>query len=288
MKNRILVLLLSAALFIVSTVMFLDSNDYSDQKDKNELIIAIDPGHGGPKASDKGYTTVDGIHECVMNNAVANFLSGLLTERGYTVIFTKEPQNNVSMPLQLRPQVANKIKADLLISIHHDASANSSKSGFWLFYSSYKVNLDNEDVYVQYQGIEYSLVKEKINKNKYGATYCVKTISDGIKTFDINNIDHSFRVVDKTPCKAAKQSEIAAEAIYEQMLGLTYIKPKGGFSQTVVDEEYRVLRYSDMPSVLIEAGYMSNPAEMLEIQKAENQLELAYAIADGIDAYFGR
>lgn len=288
MKKKIVISSVSVIFLITALAIVAFGPNESSVSKVNDPMIAIDPGHGGPKAGDKGYTSLSGIHECTLNNSVARMLAEILEQRGYKVIFTKEPDDDITMPLQQRPVAANKANADILVSIHHDANANTERNGFWIFYSSYKINLDDKDLIVLYEGKEYSLVSETIKTNRFGVTYAVNTITNGTDTFTVNNIDHYYRVIDKTPCGAAVESEILAEAIYEQMLGLTYIKPKSIFEKTVVDEEYRVLRYSNMPSVLIEAGFMTNPSEMKEVQQDENQLELAYAIADGIDAYFGR
>lgn len=251
-----------------------------------KILIAIDPGHGGPEENDKGYTTLDGTHECVMNNAVALMLENILIKRGYDVVFTKEPKDDVYASLQSRPEAANAAAADLLISIHHDANGDQDLSGFWLFYSSYKINLDTEDLVVLYDGKEYDLVSERNELDEDGDSYTIKLITDGEETFEINSIEHRYKIIDRTPCEEAIASEDLAYCIYDEMLKLDYIEPKGSIDYTIIDEEYRVLRYADMPSVLIEAGFMTNPTQMSDIQDSENQLKLATAIADGVDRYF--
>ena len=261
-----------------------DSNVRTMQKIK--ILIAIDPGHGGPEESDKGYTTLDGTHECVMNNAVALMLEEILIERGYDVVFTKEPEDDIYASLQSRPEAANAVGADLLISIHHDANGDRDLSGFWLFYSSYKINLDTEDLVVLYDGKEYDLVSERNELDEDGDSYTIKLITDGTSTFEINSLEHLYKIIDRTPCEEAVASEVLAYCIYDEMLKLDYIEPKGSIDYTIVDEEYRVLRYADMPSVLIEAGFMTNSTQMIDIQNSDNQLELAMAIADGVDMYF--
>ncbi len=249
-------------------------------------IIAIDPGHGGPNEDQKGYPTLDGTPESVINNAVALMLKQILIDRGYEVIFTKEPDDDAFLHLQERPEAANKANADLLISIHHDSNMDENLKGFRVFYSSYKVNLDTKDIVVLYDRKEYTLVSEQNLLDKDNGAYTVKTVTDGTTTFELNSNTDQYKIIDRSPCDAALKSEIFAKLIYEKMSALDYLQPKGNMADTVVDEEYRVLRYADMPSVLIEAGFMSNPAEMLEIQKTENQLALATSIADAIDAYF--
>lgn len=255
--------------------------------DNAKITIAVDAGHGGSRLSEKGYVSSSGVLECALNNAVAIELEKILTKRGYKVIFTKPPLDNMFLTLQKRPEAANSAGADLLISIHHDAG-DGQKRGFGIFYSSYKVNLDDNDLAVLYNGKEYPLIAERIVADENGGSYSVITLKDGASIFEINNIDDQYIVKDKTPCPTALDSKKLAETVYDKMLALDYIQPKGARKDAVADHEYRVLRYAGMPSVLIEAGYMSNPAELAEIQKSENQRKLALAVADAVDAYFGK
>lgn len=283
----IFLILLSAGFFVYFHLIDDPTNESNDRvMQEIKILIAIDPGHGGPEENDKGYTTLDGTHECVMNNAIALMLEDILVDRGYDVVFTKEPKDDIYASLQSRPEAANAVDADLLISIHHDANGDQDLSGFWLFYSSYKINLDTDDLVVLYDGKEYDLVSERNELDADGDSYTIKLITDGNETFEINSIDHWYNIIDRTPCEVAIASERLANCIYDEMLKLDYIEPKGSIENTIVDEEYRVLRYADMPSVLIEAGFMTNPIQMVDIQNSENQLKLATAIADGVDVYF--
>ena len=269
-------ILLTAGYFVCSQLIDEPTNAPNGRvMQEVKILIAIDPGHGGPEENDKGYTTLDGTHECVMNNVVALMLEEILIERGYDVVFTKEPEDDIYASLQSRPEAANAVSADLLISIHHDANGDQDLSGFWLFYSSYKINLDTEDLVVFYDGKEYDLVSERNELDEDGDSYTIKLITDGTSTFEINSLEHLYKIIDRTPCDEAVASEKLAYCIYNEMLNLDYIEPKGSIDYTIVDEEYRVLRYADMPSVLIEAGFMTNPTQMIDIQNSDNQLELA-------------
>ena len=250
------------------------------------ILIAIDPGHGGP-GIEQGYQTIDGTHECVMNNAVANYLAEILTQRGYDIVFTKEPVDTVYMSLDDRPEAANAAGADIFISIHHDSSGYENPQGYRVFYSSYKVNLDSDDIVVLYNGKEYDLVSDRNEWDEEGDSYTIKTITDGTVTFEINSNEDFYKIIDKTPCGAATDSEHLANLVFDSMYSLKYIEPYSSERlSNVVDEEYRVLRYADMPAVLVEAGFMSNPQNSAAIQRSENQLALATAIADAVDAYF--
>ena len=273
----VLVLILMA-IFLWKGLPLLQPND--------PILIAIDPGHGGP-GIEQGYQTIDGTHECVMNNAVSNYLAEILIQRGYEIMFTKEPVDNVYMSLDDRPKAANAAGADLFISIHHDSNGYENPQGYRVFYSSYKVNLDSDDIVVRYNGKEYDLVSERNEWDEEGDSYTIKTITDGTVTFEINSNEDFYKIIDKTPCGAAADSEQFANLIFDSMLSLEYMTPYSSERvSNVVDEEYRVLRYADMPAVLVEAGFMSNPQDSAAIQLSENQLALATAIADAVDDFF--
>ena len=246
-----------------------------------KILIAIDPGHGGPLDRDKGYKTLDGTYECIINRAVALYLEEELIKRGYDVIFTKDPDIEVHKQLEYRSYYANEKNADLFISIHHDSNGDKKASGFWVFYSSYKVHIDSDGIIVVYNGNEYDLVSEENLPD-----YTIKTVTDGTKTFTINSSESLYKVIDTTPCDAAIESKKLAHKVFASMEKLSHIKPRGSADRYVVDEEYRVLRCADMPSILIEAGFMSNPKDSQSIMIDVNQKALAIAIADGIDAYY--
>jgi N-acetylmuramoyl-L-alanine amidase len=90
----------------------------------NGKIICIDPGHGGTAQSDSFRVGPSGEREEWINLRVALYLRDMLTARGATVLMTRLEDDAV--PLKDRAELAGAHKADLFLSIHHNATADSS------------------------------------------------------------------------------------------------------------------------------------------------------------------
>lgn len=99
-------------------------------------IIYIDPGHGG---SESGAVTA-GVYEKDLNLKVSNKVRDLLENKGYTVVMARE--NDTYLSLSHRAQEANRLGADLFVSIHHNAF-NGSAHGIETFYYNENGNTNN-------------------------------------------------------------------------------------------------------------------------------------------------
>jgi N-acetylmuramoyl-L-alanine amidase len=98
-------------------------------------IVVIDPGHGTLnqwESSDPGAIGPSGVKERDVNLSISGLLGNILLNEGYTVIYTNE--NNTGLSLEERALVAGLSGADLLVSIHSNASTNRSLSGTMTFY----------------------------------------------------------------------------------------------------------------------------------------------------------
>ena len=100
------------------------------------MKIVLDPGHGGRDPGAIGRDT--GLHEADVNLAVAKLLERKLMKSGHTVALTRWTNDQLvpgdrNRDLAARPTVANKIKADLFLSIHCNSVENRSASGFEAF-----------------------------------------------------------------------------------------------------------------------------------------------------------
>jgi len=92
--------------------------------------VVIDPGHGG---HDPGAISPGGLEEKTVNLVVARKVASLLERRGVSVTLTRD--RDVFIPLNDRPAVANRIKADLFVSIHANSAPSRSASGFEIYVS---------------------------------------------------------------------------------------------------------------------------------------------------------
>jgi len=97
---------------------------YASGRTLADLVIAIDPGHGG---EDTGVEAVDGTFEKDLNLKVALHLAKALETMGAKVILTRS--DDIAVPLYDRPAIANAAHADLFLSIHHNGSATPGAQG---------------------------------------------------------------------------------------------------------------------------------------------------------------
>ena len=106
-----------------------------------EITIVLDAGHGG---SDPGAVSKStGLKESDLNLQQTLILGNLLKANGFNVIYTRD--KDIYPSLEERVNIANKINADLFISIHHDSAyPNTSVKGISTHYSTYRPLLDNE------------------------------------------------------------------------------------------------------------------------------------------------
>ncbi|WP_290771479.1 N-acetylmuramoyl-L-alanine amidase [Anaerofustis sp.] len=254
-------------------------------KDKGRYTILLDPGHGGKLSMDKGAIGKDKnkTKEYELNDQVTLKLAEALKKEGYKVKFTREPEKEEKeFTLTKRTKITNKTNPDLFISIHHDSTGTvNDKNGYTIYYSSYKANLDNKDIYVEESGKIYPFIKEKLSG---GITTVYYTDGKQIKT---SRGRSNVTVKDKTLCHEAKKSLEFAEILNNEMSRLNYIAPLLADKKNAVkDNNFRVLKMANCPSVLIECGFISNKNEIEEVKKEENQKELVKAIVKGVNKFF--
>lgn len=124
-------------------------SDYSTKL--NEFTIFIDPGHGG---EERGTRSRDNsIHEADINLKVANYLKEFLEDAGCRVLMSRTTDETIS--LDERAELANYSAADILISIHHNSTDDSSN--YWTNYSSTFYHAQTE--YYSYEPYEHNLAK---------------------------------------------------------------------------------------------------------------------------------
>ena len=108
---------------------------------KDKFLVVIDPGHnyGGDRGA---ISTLNGktYDETELNIQVADLLRKELVNRGYSVVMTREPgeklYDELRPSLQKRVELANRINADLFVSIHHNSNPDSKANGVEVYYSS--------------------------------------------------------------------------------------------------------------------------------------------------------
>ncbi|EJO5349210.1 N-acetylmuramoyl-L-alanine amidase, partial [Clostridium botulinum] len=139
----------------------LDNHNYVEYSVKGSLMktIVLDAGHGGKDSGAVSSKTTGYLHEADIVQKITIKMGNILKGQGYNVIYTRDHIDLYNYPsitqnLEDRINVANKINADLFMSIHADSAGSSLANGYGAHYSSYRPRLDNSGTYDE-DGITY-------------------------------------------------------------------------------------------------------------------------------------
>ena len=221
------------------------------------VTIALDPGHGG---EDPGATGASGVHEKDIVLAVAKRLKGKLEELPNTrVMLTRDA--DFFVPLGQRVEKARKVQADLFVSIHADAFIQPSARGSSVFVLSEK-------------GATSSAARWLANdQNK----------ADLIGGVNLGTQDKQLASVlfDLSTTAQINDSMKLGKAVLSEIGGINRLH-KGSVEQA----GFAVLKAPDIPSILVETAFISNPEEEAKLKDDAYQNQLADAITKGIKRYF--
>lgn len=220
------------------------------------LIVAIDAGHGG---QDPGAIGQSGRREKDVTLAVSRELARQVNATpGLKAYLTRD--SDVFIPLNRRAQLARAAKADIFVSIHADAAKNRSASGASVYVLSLK---------------GASSQRARWLADKENAADLI-----GGRMPQAGNTLASV-LLDLTQSGHMKASEDAARHVLDSLGDV-------GNTRRVEHANFAVLRTSDMPAMLVETAFISNPAEERLLADPAYQRKLAGAILNGVDAYFLR
>ena len=240
---------------------------YTEDALKGKKIV-LDAGHGGKGV---GAVSKTNLKEKDLNIILTTKVAALLESMGAEIIFTRNPGIDVNLPLEDRINIANNSCADLFISVHHDFNTDTTANGVSIYYSSYRPSIDREGISVIYNYRVCDYIMET-NKNVF-FHYNGKVVCQPFSKANLN-------CVDKTPCIQA-QNSIRLAKILANAVSSTEFHNRG-----CKDWSYRVTRYTTMPSVLIECGFLSNKDDLIKVTNPSMQDGIAKAIAEGINYYF--
>ncbi|NLO79997.1 MAG: AMIN domain-containing protein [Xanthomonadaceae bacterium] len=221
-----------------------------------ELIIAIDAGHGG---EDPGAIGPRGTFEKDVVLAVAKKLAHLVEkEPGMRPLLIRD--RDVYVPLRVRKETARQANADMFISLHADAVARSTVQG--------------ASVYTLSQS-GASTEAARLLAERENSADLVRGISLEDKDDQVVSV-----LLDLSRAATAEFSISLAEKI------LRRLGEVGKLHKTQVEHAgFAVLKSLDMPSVLVELAFISNPAEERRLVNENYQWRLAQAIMQGIRDY---
>jgi N-acetylmuramoyl-L-alanine amidase len=221
------------------------------------VTIALDPGHGG---EDPGASGATGVHEKDIVLEVARRLKRKLEALPNTrVMLTRDADYFV--PLGTRVDKARKVQADLFVSIHADAFVERSARGSSVFVLSEK-------------GASSSAARWLANdQNK----------ADLIGGVNLSSHDRQLASVllDLSTTAQISDSIKLGKAVLSEIGGINRLH-RGAVEQA----GFAVLKAPDIPSILVETAFISNPEEEAKLKDDGYQDQLADAITKGIRRYF--
>ena len=220
-------------------------------------VVAIDPGHGG---IDPGAIGFSGIYEKNITLAAARQLKMRLEGTGrYRVILTR--QDDSSLALRQRTEIARRAPADLFISLHADSIRDPSVRGL----SVYTISDRASDAEAEALATKENQADSIIGLDLSRETAEVRNILVDLAQRESRNLATHF----------------AGRLIGELQREVRLLPNTHRFAG------FAVLKSPDIPSVLIEMGYLSNREDESSLKKEGYRSKLMAAVVRGVDQFFG-
>mgnify|MGYP002028588466 CR=1 FL=1 len=249
---------LSIKLVLVLYLIFYSNQLYGCFLSNQTFVVVLDAGHGGHDSGNRG----NGYYEKnIALNIALNIGKILEKHDDIKVIYTRKSDKFVK--LVDRARIANKADADLFISIHCDAFSSSKAFGAGTFVLGLHANQRNFEIAKRENSVIF--YEEDYEKNYDG--------------FDPNNPESviSLTLMQET---YSNQSIDAAASIQK-----SFVSNLGRKDRTVKQAGFVVLKYTYMPSVLVETGFLTNKREGAYLNSKKGQIEMSKAIAKAIVNY---
>jgi N-acetylmuramoyl-L-alanine amidase len=214
--------------------------------------IVIDPGHGG---HDTGTIGPNGLQEKDLVLEVGRRLGKMLETRlGAEVVYTRK--NDTFIPLETRTAIANQQRADLFISIHANSSHDSAARGVETYYLNFTSSPDALEVAARENAVSEKSIYE---------------LQDLVKKIALKE-------------KIEESREFAADVQQSLHSGLAAKNP-GIRNRGVKKAPFIVLIGANMPSILAEISFVSNPGDEHRLETSEYRQRIADSLYRGIAKY---
>ncbi|RZT43017.1 N-acetylmuramoyl-L-alanine amidase [Cupriavidus agavae] len=231
----------------------------SQFKMRRLLTVALDPGHGG---EDPGATGAAGSREKDVVLQIAHRLRKKIdAEPNMRAMMTRD--SDFFVPLNVRVQKARRVQADLFVSIHADAFVQPTARGASVFALSERGASSSAARW---------LANKENNADLIGGT------NMGNKDAQVSRV-----LLDLSTTAQINDSMQVGKAVLQEIGGVNRLH-KGSVEQA----GFAVLKAPDIPSILIETAFISNPEEERKLNDDAHQEQLANAILRGIKAYFAK
>lgn len=221
------------------------------------ILVAIDPGHGG---EDPGATGPRGTREKDIVLSIARRLKKMIDDQpNMKAYLTRD--GDYFVPLQVRVQKARRVKADLFVSIHADAWIKPSARGSSVF------------------------VLSNNGASSAAARWLAKSQNDADLIGGLNLGAHNVQVA-----KVLLDMSTAAQINDSVRVGSRVLSEIGKINSlhksSIERAGFAVLKAPDIPSILVETAFISNPVEEKLLRTPSHQTSIAQAMLQGINDYF--
>jgi N-acetylmuramoyl-L-alanine amidase len=227
---------------------------------KRDIIVVVDPGHGG---KDPGAVGAKGEREKDVVLSIAQLLAKRLKrEKGFDVKLVRN--DDFFVPLRKRVEIARKHNADMFISVHADAAPRLTASG--------------ASVYCLSEGGATSATARFMAQRENGA--------------DLLGATSLLHLKDKDPMLAGVILDMSMNATLAAslQLGNTVLGSLAGITtlhqKRVEQAGFAVLKSPDVPSILVETGFISNARDSQRLVTARHQQAVADGLFEGLQRYF--
>ena len=216
--------------------------------------IVVDAGHGG---HDTGTIGPDGLMEKDLVLDVALRLGRLLETRlGADVIYTRD--DDTFIPLETRTAIANEHQADLFISIHANSSSDPSARGIETYYLNFTSNPDALEVAARENAVSQKSI------------------------FELQDLVKKITLKDKI-----EESRELATDVQQSLYGGLATRHSTLRDRGVKKAPFVVLIGANMPSILAEISFVSNPTDEAKLETPEYREKIAESLYKGIAKYAG-
>ena len=227
---------------------------------KRDIIVVVDPGHGG---KDPGAVGSKGQREKDVVLSIAQLLAKRLKrEKGFDVKLVRN--DDFFVPLRKRVDIARQHKADMFISVHADAAPRLTASG--------------ASVYALSEGGATSATARFMAQRENGADLLGATTLLNLKDKDpmLAGV-----ILDMSMNATIASSLQLGSSVLGSLQNITSLHQK-----RVEQAGFAVLKSPDVPSILVETGFISNAQDAQRLVTARHQRAVADGLFDGLKNYF--
>ena len=225
------------------------------EADTGDTVVVLDPGHGG---IDSGAQR-DGLREADMMLTFAREVEeALIRQGGYRVVLTRT--SDVFVPLAERVAIARAASADVFLSLHADAITVGEASGATVYTLSDQASDPTSAQLAERKSREDVLLGADVTEK-------------GDQVADI--------LMDLARVEVTQRADALADALVEGLrstVGRLNKRPR-------LEAEFAVLKAPDVPSVLLEVGFMSDARDLSDLQKPQWSAQVALGIVQSLDTW---